>query len=297
MKKKIVARIKGGLGNQLFAYAAARRLALINSAELVLDDVTGFTRDRLYRRRYALNHFSIPARRATPAERLEPFERHRRAVMRWWSRRRPFTKRRYLEQEGNDFDERLVALRVQGTLYLDGLWQSEGYFSDVEETIREDLRIIPPVDPLNHQMAEDIRKGNAVAVHVRWFDAPGSTSALNASAAYYQNAIEVVERRLGSPRYFLFSDHPEAATEKLTLPPGRVTVVSHNQREESGYADLWLMTQCQHFITANSTFSWWGAWLGGGPDKLVICPRLEIREGSRTAWNFSGQIPGRWLTI
>src|SRR6267154_4898422 len=79
--KKVIARMRGGLGNQLFCYAAARRLALVNDAELVIDDVTGFARDRQYRRRYALDRFRIAARKATPAERLEPFERYRRGLM------------------------------------------------------------------------------------------------------------------------------------------------------------------------------------------------------------------------
>ena len=80
---KVIARIKGGIGNQLFCYAAARRLALVNNAELVIDDITGFVRDRHYNRKYALDHFHIPCRKATPAERLEPFERYRRGVMKW----------------------------------------------------------------------------------------------------------------------------------------------------------------------------------------------------------------------
>jgi hypothetical protein len=161
---KVITRIKGGLGNQLFCYAAARRLALVNNAELVIDDVTGFARDRGYRRRYILDPFSIPARKATPGERLEPFERYRRGVMKWLSRRKPFEERRYLEQEGRNFDERLLAFKVKGTLYLDGLWQSEGYFKDVKQTIREDLQIIPPTDMLNQRMAAEIRSGFACAL-------------------------------------------------------------------------------------------------------------------------------------
>jgi hypothetical protein len=105
---KLIVRIKGGLGNQLFCYAAARRLALVNDAELVIDDVTGFARDQQYRRRYMLDRFNILARKATPRERLEPFERYRRGVMRLLSRRKPFVERHYLEREGIEFDERLL---------------------------------------------------------------------------------------------------------------------------------------------------------------------------------------------
>jgi hypothetical protein len=294
---KIITRIQGGLGNQLFCYSAARRLALANNAELVIDDVTGFKRDHQYHRRYMLDCFSIPARKATAAERLEPFERYRRGLMRWSSRGKPFAERRYLKQEGRDFDERLLALQVKGTLYMDGLWQSEGYFKDAEETIRKDLRIIPPTDELNQRMSMEIRSSNAVALHVRFHDAPGTNQIHNVSDDYYKRAIALMERKIESPRYFLFADHLEAACAKFSLSKDRVTIVSHNRRDENAYADLWLMTLCRHFITAISTFSWWGAWLGGGEEKIVVCPGRIIDKGTITSWNFAGHIPSSWLQI
>lgn len=291
---KIITRIKGGLGNQLFCYAAARRLAFINNAELVIDDVTGFVRDRQYNRKYALDHFHVPIRKATPIERLEPFERYRRGLMKWLSRRKPFAERHYLEQEGYEFDERLLALKVKETLYLDGLWQSDGYFKDVERTILEDLRIIPPTDILNQRMADKIRNSQAVALHVRWFTSPGSIVTHNVSSDYYSRAIDLMEKNIELPHYFLFSDDPELARVKLNLPESRVMFVSHNRGDDNSYADLWLMTLCKHFITANSTFSWWGAWLGGEKEKVVICP-----SGNATiaTWDFAGQIPDSWLKL
>ena len=294
--KKIVIRLKGGLGNQLFCYAAARRLALVNNAELVIDDVTGFVRDRQYRRQYMLDRFHIPVRKATPAERLEPFERYRRGVMKWWSRRKPFAERRYLEQEGVDFDERLLNLKVHRTLYLDGLWQSENYFKDVEPIIRKDLQIIPPTDVLNLQMAEQIHRHQAVAVHVRWFDAPGSEGPHNAAVDYYHRAIALMNERIPDAHYFLFSDDPIAARAQIPLPDHRLTSISHNQGDENAYADLWLMSQCQHFIIANSTFSWWGAWLAENLQKQVVAPGFEIRKG-KASWGFRGLLPDRWIKL
>lgn len=296
MAGKVVVRIKGGLGNQLFSYAASRRLALVNDAELVIDDASGFARDRDHGRRYMLDPFRIPARKATPRERLEPFERYRRGAKKWWSRTKPFEERSYLEQDGVDFDERLLTVEVKGTLYLDGLWQSEGYFKDVEDTVRDDLRIIPPADDLNQRMAQEIRNSNAVALHVRWFHAPGSADTHNLTVDYYRRSVNLVENRIPSPHYFLFSDDPEAARVKLSLPNNRITCVSHNRGDEDAYADLWLMTLCRHFITANSTFSWWGAWLGGNREKLVVTPGVVMRRGI-TSWNFSGQIPNHWERI
>ena len=215
--------------------------------------------------------------------------------MKWASRRRPFAVRRYIEQEGLDFDKRLLALKVSGTIYLDGLWQSEGYFKDVEETIREDLRIIPPVDMANQRMAAEIRDCNAVALHVRWFDAPVSTATHNVSADYYQRALALVERQIASPRYFVFSDNPEAVRNKLLFPETRVTFVSHNRGDENAVSDLWLMIQCQHFITANSTFSWWGAWLGRKPKTIIATPDLRI--DGKAAWGFEGLLPEDWVRV
>ncbi|MBU3984381.1 MAG: alpha-1,2-fucosyltransferase, partial [Proteobacteria bacterium] len=138
---------------------------------------------------------------------------------------------------------------------------------------------------------------NSVALHVRWFDQPEDTAIHNVSADYYQRAIALIDEKIESPHYFLFSDDPEAARAKLTLPEDRVTFVSHNQGDVNAYADLWLMTQCRHFITANSTFSWWGAWLGGKDGAIVICPSTKLTSGTITSWNFEGQIPDGWQKI
>jgi hypothetical protein len=295
--RKVVARIKGGLGNQLFCYAAARRLALVNNAELVIDDVTGFVRDHQYRRRYALQPFQIAARRATPTERLEPFERYRRGLMKLLSRRKPFEKRRYVEQQGPDFDPRLLRVKVEGTIQLDGLWQSERYFEDIEPTIRSDLTIAAPSDVPNQHFADRIRETESVALHVRYFDAPGAASIHNAAREYYERAIALMEARLAAPHYFLFSDDSQAAIGLFRLPKERLTVVSHNRGDGAAYADLWLMTQCKHFITANSTFSWWAAWLGANHSKVIITPAMKLENGTVTSWNFPGQIPERWVKL
>jgi hypothetical protein len=294
---KIIVRIKGGLGNQLFSYAAARRLAIVNEAELVIDNVTGFTRDLQYQRQYALDSFSIPVRKATSSEQLEPFERYRRGIMKWMSGRKSFSERSYLEQEGIDFDQRLLTLNVSETLYLDGYWQSENYFKDVEQIIREDLRISPPQDLENQQMAEKIASCNAVALHVRWFENPSMAGVHNLSAEYYQQAIALIEQKVDSSHYFLFSDNPAAAAKKINLPEQNVTFVSHNLGDENAYADLWLMSQCQHFITANSTFSWWAAWLGLNAGKVITTPFCLAIPGGVTVWNFDRLIPESWYTI
>ena len=117
---KIITCIKGGIGNQLFCYAAARRLALVNNAELVIDDVTSFIREYKYRRKYMLNKFHISARKAMLNERMEPFAKYRRGLAKFVARRQPFYLRRYLEEEGLDFDYRLLDFKIRGVVHQSG---------------------------------------------------------------------------------------------------------------------------------------------------------------------------------
>ena len=303
--KKVITRIFGGLGNQLFCYAAARRLALLNESELVIDDVSGFAHDFQYARKYALDHFSIPVRKATPVERLEPFSRLRRYFKRAYNNSLPFDGRSYIQQVGNDFDSRLLKLRPSGTVYLEGYWQSESYFKDVEQTIRNDLRIPPPTDVFSHAMAEKIRNCNAVSLHVRWHDLSSANATNNLPADYYNRAISVIDQQIDTPNYFIFSDDPAAASAIAALPANRVTCVSQDRGDaasnnqgfdEKAITDLWLMGQCKHFITANSTFSWWGAWLKEGNEKIIVTPALKI-NGNKMAWGFRGLIPDDWLQV
>ena len=293
---KVIPRFFGGLGNQLFIYSAARRLALVNNAELVLDDVSGFAYDKVYQRHYQLDHFNTPCRKATPSERLEPFSRMRRVLKRKWNQRLPFEHRAYLLQEGIDFDPRLLDFKPQGTVYIEGYWQSENYFGDIKDTIRQELIIKPPTDTANLAMAESIRNVSSVAVHVRFFDEPQAIGKNNAPGDYYTRALAEMERLAPAAHYFLFSDKPEAARSRIPLPDERITLVRHNHGDENAYADLWLMTLCQNFIIANSTFSWWGAWLASNPNKNVIAPSLEIRHGSMS-WGFDGLLPNKWIKV
>ncbi|MDO9318877.1 MAG: alpha-1,2-fucosyltransferase [Gammaproteobacteria bacterium] len=295
-KFKVVPRIVGGLGNQLFCYAAARRLSLVCGAELVLDSISGFTYDSVYQRQFQLDHFNLSCRKASASERFEPLSRLRRAVNRKISYCLPFKHRAYVMQESIDFDPRLLSFKPQRNVYLEGYWQSEKYFKDVEATIREDLQIIPPGDAINLSVAEQIRNCTAVAVHVRFFDEPQAGSINNAPRGYYTKAVEEMERLAPTAHYFIFSDRPESARARLPLPDTRVTIVAHNQGDGNAYADLWLMTLCQHFIIANSTFSWWGAWLSRSEGKTVIAPGFEMRHG-KMWWGFEGLLPDEWIKI
>lgn len=302
MSRKVVVRLKGGLGNQLFCYAAARRLAWVNDAELVLDTVSGFKYDYLYKRAYALGSFCIPARLATMSEQMEPMGRVRRLIARKLAERKPFEQRRYIQQVGVHFDPGILTLRLkEGTTYFDAFGQSERYFSDIRELIQQDLAMSAPDDAANLDIAAQIVANPAVALHVRWFDTADAAHSSNISLAYYAQAIPLLLQRIGQAHFFVFSDQPEQ-TEALLAPlmHGQpCTVIRHNALSGNAEADFWLMRQCQHFIIGNSTFAWWAAWLAERKGfTQIVAPALNIDpKFNTTAWGFPYLLPERWHTL
>lgn len=294
----VVVRLKGGLGNQLFQYAAARRLAVVNDSELVLDTQNGFKRDYVYKRDFELKSFNITARPATYSERLEPFSRLRHFLKRKISSVKPYESRSYICQKGVDFDQRLLNLNTSKSLYLDGYWQSENYFSEIEDVVRSDLRIQPPSDTANIAMAAQIQNTLSVALHIRHFDPPGDPASINnLSSDYYLKAVNLLEEKFGSNlRYYVFSESEEEIDFLDHILINRIHYINHNNTSEMAYADLWLMSKCKHHIIANSTFSWWGAWLSTFEGKVVIAPSASILQGV-SFWGFEGLIPDEWISI
>lgn len=303
MTRKVVVRLKGGLGNQLFCYAAARRLAWVNDAELVLDAVSGFKFDYLYRRTYALSAFRIPARMATPLEQMEPFGRVRRLIARKISERKPLSQRRYIQQVGVDFDSGILTLPLQkGTTYFDVFGQSERYFADICELLQQDLVMSVPGDQANQEMAKQIEASPSVALHVRWFDAGDAAHSANMTLAYYVQAVPHLLAKIGRAHFFVFSDRPDQTAALLApLMQGQpCTVVRHNALSANAEADFRLMRQCRHFIIGNSTFAWWAAWLGEQSHEgtQVFAPARNINpEHSVMAWGFPGLLPERWTVL
>ena len=296
----IVIRIKGGIGNQLFMYAAARRLALISNQELLLDDISGFVNDLKYNRRYQLDHFNIPCQKAKSMERLEPFSKARRVLKRTINFFLPFETKNYIKQYNAYFDSKILDLRVKQKLYLEGYFQSEAYFKDFEFQISKDLKICPPKDDLNNELALKIKKNfPAVALHFRFFNKTSNNEidkklSINASINYYHAAIKKIEKLFPNAHYFIFSDKPEEAKKQIAFSDKRMTLVNHNDDDKHAFADLWLMTQCQHFIIANSTFSWWGAWLAKYKDKVVVAPSISKKYRH---WADPKLLPKEWLQL
>jgi hypothetical protein len=303
MVKKIIVILRGGLGNQLFIYATARAIALRNDAELVLDTVSGFENDVLYKRTYALNDFNILARNASYLERKEPFGRIRRSMSRRLSRNRPITSKRFIQQVGVNFDPNLVNLRLQnGTTYFEGFGQSELYFEGFHDVIYNDLSMQGRKEFWDGKLINKIaRNKSSVGIHYRWFDDSNGLS--NMPLDYYTKAINKILLNVKSPTFYVFSDDTTRTKEKFTplLKGYDSNFVENYSSPENTAHDFWLMRHCNHFIIGNSTFAWWAAWLGEYRDRartIVIAPALSIDPSmSSTAWGFYGLLPERWVKL
>ena len=275
--------MRGGVGNQLFIYAAARALALRNGAELWLDARSALDNDP--QRAYRLDAFAIAGRLAPAGSFFVSTPRWRRTPIRFASRLLPYRRRSYIEQPWARFVPQLLTLRVAGDVYLDGFWQSEAYFAGCADTIRRELTFRHAPDAANAATLDRIQHAESIAVHCRRGD-----NAVYLPERYYSAAAGLVATQCAAPRFFVFADDREWARAHLSLP-GSVEHVCHNTAPGGECEDLRLMAACRHIITANSTFSWWGAWLGARDGRLVVCPEPDGE------WGVACRIPDAWRQV
>ena len=267
-RRSLVVRIHGGLGNQMFQYAAGRAIAERTGAELLLD-LRYFEEEVPYG--FGLPHFATRFRVAQTGD-LPPHPRKQKLAYAVWRALR--LKPRLVREKGLGFNADVPSTKTPA--YLHGYWQSERYFADVAETIRADLTVKTPPSADNAAMLARIRSAPSLSLHVRRGDYASNPAILAAhglcSPDYYARAVETVTQRLGAtPVIHVFSDDPDWAEANLAFD-AELVVVRGNSSETS-YEDLRLMSACDHHIVANSSFSWWGAWLNPSPDKIVVAPR------------------------
>jgi len=151
---------------------------------------------------------------------------------------------------------------------VDGYWQSEKYFLPIAETIRKDFTFMG-VSDRNQELAKSMRDCISVSVHVRRGDYLGAFPVMNED--YYEPAMHYFADKFDDVHFFVFSNDMAWCKEHLSAK--KITFVDWNTGKESPY-DMWLMSQCQHNIIANSSFSWWGAWLNPNEGKVVIAPKV-----------------------
>ena len=272
----IVTRLKGGLGNQLFQYAAGRRLALAHGAELYLD-ISGLAVSVRMPRHYELQPLQIKARIADERI-LDLVSGSRRKgladrIIRMFQSLTPPGCIREFRERHFHFDPEVLAL--PDNTFLSGYWQSERYFSDVADTIRNECTVTTEPSGKNLDMLNRISACTAVSVHVRRGDYVTDPAVLAmhgiCDLEYYERAVRYISERITAPEFFVFSDEVDWVRDNLKFP-FPYTMVDHNNAQHCA-EDLRLMSACRHHITANSTFSWWGAWLNPRTDKIVVAPQ------------------------
>ncbi len=279
----VIVRLVGGLGNQLFQYSFGRAFSLRNKTPLLLD-IGAFKDYKL--RPYALAHFNISANSASP----DQIAQTARKVPKWMFWKSP----RFYREPHFEFDAKVKALRPP--IYLDGYWQSEKYFSEFSEQLRSDLRIIAPVSSENIEMLAQIQEENSVSMHIRRGDYLTNPAAAQVHGVleleYYYEAMERMRTKMLNPKFFVFSDDP--VWVKKNFRDTADLSFSSNPNTNKDYEDLRLMSACKSHIIANSTFSWWGAWLNPRSDKTVIAPKNWF---AANAHNDKDLIPTSWERI
>jgi hypothetical protein len=293
----IVVKLMGGLGNQMFQYAFGKQLAIKNKTKLFVD--LSFLQDRSFKenftyRDYELNSFNVEENLATDKD-ISKFNKVTGAVPLMsllLTLRIPVPL--YLREPHFHFFPK--ALHAPSNTYLDGYWQSEKYFSGIKEILQKEFTPNKPLSAGSALLLERIKKEKLISIHVRRTDYVTIQHISQyhgaCTAEYYQQAIEIISNKIDNPSFIVFSDEPEwfRRNMRITYP----VIYADENTGKRNFEDLFLMSKCAHNIIANSSFSWWGAWLNNNPVKNVIAPKKWFNNEFKDTGDL---IPGTWQRI
>ncbi len=272
----IITKVTGGLGNQMFQYAIGRVLSLKQNTDLLLD-ISAFDTYKLHE--YSLEKLSIQSKYA--AKKDLPWYENASSnkyidfmFQKVKNLAAPYNKLHFRENGFEPFNEK--SLTLSDNTYLDGYFQSDKYFREYADVIRSDFEVSIPASSQNVEMIEKIQSVNAVSLHIRRGDyvKNSNTQALHGlcNAEYYKNAVAYISEKIENPVFFIFSDDIDWAKENMKT--GYTQFYIDFNDASQNHEDLRLMSKCKHHIIANSTFSWWGAWLDPNLSKIVTIPSL-----------------------
>jgi hypothetical protein len=290
----LVVRVLGGLGNQLFQYAFAQRLLAHYNCDIKLD-ISGYA--HYAKRIFLLDRFCTSFAAADGAEvrRLTRFPLHRlqmavRSRLRGLPRRCPSHL-----VECPEFVYHPEVLQLQADTYLDGYWQTPDYAAPIAESLRQQLTLKAAPSPQTQSLLADIYSRDSVSVHVRRGDyvlPNDDESTTVASRTYYHRCLASLSNKIQAPHFYVFSDDIPWVRENLAFA-GPVQFVEHNGQQHPE-EDLLLMAACRYHIIANSSFSWWGSWLGNDSTGAVLCPAVWSRDRQVTSEFI---VPSSWTRI
>lgn len=296
----ITIQLNGGLGNQMFQYACGRNLAHKHNTQLLLDtsilDST-IPESGKTKRSFALSIFGISK---NDTENKKPrsiyFLLHRILnVLSLKIRGKGIQTKIYFVE--NKFTYNTLIEKTSKDCFLIGYWQSYSYFRNVESLIRKDFQFAPQLDEVNIEWIRKINSANSVSVHIRRTDfVNNNVHDIHGicTLEYYRDAFNKIISMSVDPVFFIFSDDVAWAINNLKLPY-LCHFIDGNQGHKS-YIDMQLMSHCNHNIIANSSFSWWGAWLNLNPSKIVIAPKawfINKKLNNQTV----DLIPNTWIRI
>lgn len=288
----IIMNIKGGLGNQMFQYATGKALALSHNTNLKLD-VSWFDTNTqgATKRTYDLSYFSLPEDIIATQQDLKSVKKSRlpsKIIKLLYSA----YQNKIVTEKHYHYDPNFW--KSPSNAYLTGYWQSFRYFDTFSEYIRKDFEFKPPIDIKNQKLSGSILVTSSVSLHIRRGDYVTNTHTNSFHGTttfdYYNKAIEYISQQVKNPHIFIFSDDMKWVKENFFLPYP-TTYIDHNT---IAFEDMRLMSLCKHNIIANSSFSWWGAWLNQNPEKIVIAPKQWFNDSSI---NTSDLIPNFWIRL
>ncbi len=294
----IIVKLMGGLGNQMFQYAAGLNLSIRHNTPLLID--TSFlneeTNGAYTKRNLELDVFNLSFQRATE-EQLKPFlKRKDRRLIRILIRLFPqHFNYCYIAESGAAYHHNYC--KYPTNTYLDGFWQSERYFLEVEQELRKVFVPNKTISERNAEVIKSMESGHSVSLHIRRGDYVNNALVKAyhglCGKEYYERAIHYLTQQLGSLQLFVFSDDITWCVENIkTHHP--VQYIDHNKGSES-YWDMCLMSRCKHNIIANSSFSWWAAWLNSNKHKLVIAPDQWLANESKK--EAGDRLPPAWIRL
>lgn len=285
----IITKLKGGLGNQMFQYAVGRSLAEKNNINFAMD-LSGYKNQnpKDTPRDYSLGIFNVLEKFAS-AEDIKKYK-----LNKWEKKIRKILgiNKGYVIEKNQEFDEQV--LKIKDNAYLDGYWQCEKYFLDIKDIIYKDFSLKNPLPEKVKDIEKQISETNSISIHIRRGDYITNKNAQqhhgSCGLEYYKQAVEIIEEETEFPHFFVFSDDIEWCKENVKAD--KISYVSDGNMKD--YEEMYLMAKCKHNIIANSSFSWWGAWLNQNPDKIVIAPKKWLNNPKI---NTDDIVPKTWLKI
>lgn len=293
----IIIQLQGGLGNQMFQYAFARILAKRNSVTFKLDKsfFDTFSKEQEFtQRNFELGIFENVCKQASAKE---IFKLTRLSFINKIKKKLGYNYKSNIYSEPSlDFHKEALFIKVP--VYIKGYFQSYKYYENQEDLIRETFSFpIESLDDRNKALLSKLRSETTISVHIRRGDYVTNEKTQqfhgNCSLEYYSNAIALLASKTKEFTLVFFSDDSQWVKEQFEDLPYSKLFIDNNTNDNS-WIDLFLMSSCSHNIIANSSFSWWAAWLNTQPNKIVIAPKKWYANSER---NTNDLIPSQWIRL